>query len=705
MKFISSILSLLLSVSALGQISEFIHVDQFGYLRDSDKVAVISNPEVGFNSDKSYVPGNTLEVRKAGNDEVVFSGEVTMWKAGQLHNESGDYGWWFDFTAVTQSGTYYIYDPSTNSSSAEFKIGKDIYDDILQAAFKIFYYNRCNAAKQEPYADSRWADATNFLNTNQDANCIDVYNKSDLSTARDMSGGWFDAGDYNKYVTFALDAIHNLLWAYQENSEVFLDTWNIPESGNGIPDILDEVKWELDWLMKMNNEDGSTHIKMGSQNHSDNISAPPSLNTDTRFYGPTCSSASIAIASMFAHAAKVMRDFPSLSSYADELEQRAKTSWDYAFDFYDRIILETDCDDGSVISGDADWDVNKQEDNLLASAIYLFDLTGDTKYNDYIISNYRATEQLINNFWGPYKMPLNDALLHYSTLSIANNSVSSDILNSFAQDVQNNGNGYYGFSFDDLYRANIPEWSYHWGSNQPKANYANLNKLVVKYEIDQVSADTYGDYQRDVVHYFHGVNPLGIVYLSNMYELGGDRCVNEIYHTWFADNTVWDNSLESEFGPPPGYVSGGPNKDFSLSRIAPPAGQPAQKSYLDFNTGWPDNSWEISEPAIYYQAAYIRMLSGIMSVNNSTTSNSDLSSEEPQIDLFPNPSLDEVTVSGNILHYKLVVIDNLGTEISSHVMNGKSQKIDLSAIPAGIYYLRVINKEQEIVASKKVIKL
>jgi len=101
MKIIQSILFCFVSFSLSSQISEFIHVDQFGYLRDSDKVAVISNPEVGFNSNKLYSPGDIFEVRKAENDEVVFSESITAWNGGGLHAQSGDRGWWFDFGAVT----------------------------------------------------------------------------------------------------------------------------------------------------------------------------------------------------------------------------------------------------------------------------------------------------------------------------------------------------------------------------------------------------------------------------------------------------------------------------------------------------------------------------------------------------------------------------------------------------------------------------
>ena len=138
----------------------------------------------------------------------------------------------------------------------------------------------------------------NFTNPLQDADCRYVYDAENAALEKDLTGGWFDAGDYNKYVTFAHTAVHDLLWAYRNNPDVFGDNWNIPESGNGIPDILDEIKWETDWLLKMANPDGSVIIKMGSIDYDDNSNAPPSANTDRRYYGPTCTSASIATASL-----------------------------------------------------------------------------------------------------------------------------------------------------------------------------------------------------------------------------------------------------------------------------------------------------------------------------------------------------------------------------------------------------------------------
>jgi hypothetical protein len=141
---------------------------------------------------------------------------------------------------------------------------------------------------------------------------------------------------------------------------------------------------------------------------------------------------------------------------------------------------------------------------------------------------------------------------------------------------------------------------------------------MTEYDLDPANAKDYRDASEGYIHYMHGVNPLGMVMLTNMYDYGAEKSVNEIYHGWFHDGTDFDNALSSLYGPPPGYVTGGPNPTYEPDAsypgdIIPPQNQPIQKSYKDWNTSWPENSWEITEPAIYYQAAYIKLLSKFVS--------------------------------------------------------------------------------------------
>ncbi len=572
------------SVFLLAQNSPFIHLDQFGYRPAMQKVAVLSDPVIGFNSDETYTPGAVLEVREAATDAIVFTAAPEIWNGGALHDQSGDRGWWFDFSELTDPGTYFIADPATGESSGLFEISESVYQPILKAAGRMFYYNRCNVEKLAANAGV-WNDGISFSNPLQDGECRFIGDPTNASLQRDLSGGWFDAGDYNKYVPFTHSAVHLLLSAYEENPSAFGDDWNIPESGNGIPDLLDEVKWELDWLVKMVNSDGSVHIKMGSQNYEQNNASPPSANLDPRFYGATCTSASITVASVFAHAAKVYGAINGTESFAAALFGHAENCFAYAEPFVINGTLETECDDGSIVAGDADVDVAGQESRFLTAAIYLFEATGEALYQNYILDLVGSQEQIFDGFWGAYNLENTDALLLYAGLNTADSATGQSILESLELAVANDYNGFFGFSETDLFRAFMPEWSYHWGSNMPKALYGAFNRML--------AVAGYGDpemlhqYADETIHYFHGINPLGMVYLSNMYDFGAERSVNQIYHGWFQDGSDYDDALTSPIGPAPGYVPGGPNASFSYAALSPPAGQPLQKSYLDFNTDLP----------------------------------------------------------------------------------------------------------------------
>lgn len=685
--------------------SEFIHVDQFGYLPDSEKIAVISDPQMGVNSNKSFNPSNTIELRNVSNNEVVYSNVPVPWKNGNTHEQSGDKGWWFDFSEFTTTGEYYIYDPDNNESSAVFNIQENVYQDVLKAAARMFYYNRCNDTKALPYAESPWTDAMNFLNPLQDANCRSVFDPTDTTLEKELSGGWFDAGDYNKYVTFAFTAIHDLLWAFEENPQAFGENWNIPESDNGIPDIIDEIKWELDWLFKMNNTDGSTIIKMGSQNHSNNLKTPPSLNTDQRFYGNTCTSASIAVSSMFAHAAYVFKKIPLLTTYSQELEQRAIQSWDYVLPFLANDTLEENCDNIEIISGDADWDKVKQKENAIVAAVHLYRLTNDIIYNEYISNHYDSIEGVQNKFFDFNDMPIFDALLLYISLPDINTSDYQSINEAFSDDSRNNYSGYYGTTDNDLYLAHAPDWAYDWGSNYSKAVLSNLNTALSNRGINPDLASSFTGYSERAIHYFHGVNPLGQTYLTNMQSYGAENSSNEMFHTWFSDGTDWDSASTSLYGPPSGYIVGGANPRFSITSLSPPYGQPAQKSFLDFNTGYPFNSWEITEPGIYYQAAYIRMIANyVSSSSNPVLGITDNIINKKEIRIYPNPASNELHIQGVQLGNKISISDMSGkTILTTSTLMTDEISIPIHTLHTGLYLINIKN-DQYITKTYKFLK-
>lgn len=586
--------------------SRNIRVDQFGYRLGDEKVAVLVDPRAGFNAAESYTPGARIQLRDRLTDEVVFEAGPTLWNGGTVQESSGDRGWWFTFTSVSREGTYYLFDAERQVRSVPFRIADDVYDHVLRAALRMFFYNRSGYAKKPPHADPRWADDAAFVGPGQDTEARAITDMSNAALRRDVSGGWFDAGDTNKYVTFASQAVHQLLAAYRERPKVWTDAVGLPESGNGTPDILDEVKWELDWLKRMQRADGGVHIKVGTLDFAD--VSPPSLDRRPRYYGPVCSSSTIAAAGMFAHAAVVFAGVRGLSDEALDLWNQARAAWRW----YANNPKDENCDNQDIKSGDADRTLGQQDAERVVAGIYLYALSGDMALREAVDTQYKTLEPYRDVGWSRYQAIEGDALLFYTTLHGIDPQVKKEILAKKRTEAATYGEIYGTPVERDLYRAYMEENSYHWGSNGVRAQLGNVALDVMTYKADEDVDGKLKNRALNIVHYLNGVNPFGMVYLSNMYEAGASRSVNEIYHQWFAANTRFSNAKTSSVGPAPGYLAGGPNKSYS-GDLAPPKGEPVQKAYRDTNAGWPAKSWELSEPGIYYQAAFIKLLSKFVS--------------------------------------------------------------------------------------------
>jgi hypothetical protein len=584
--------------------SQLIVVDQFGYRPGDPKVAVLIDPVAGFNAPLAYEPGPAIELWEWQTGELLLSGEPIAWNGGEMQESSGDRGWWFDFSEVRTPGTYVVVDPLNNLRSGPFQIDENVYDKVLGTALRAFFYNRSGFPKLPPFADPRWQDESAYLGPGQDSQARLAYTPQASGTELDLRGGWFDAGDTNKYATFAATPVHVLLEAFRSRPEIWSDNVGIPESGNGIPDILDEVLWEIDWLERMQQPDGSVILKVGKLGHKG--FSPPSSDPEPRFHIGVCSSSTISTASVFAHAALVFQDVPQLRERSRDLLRRAVLAWDW----YAANPKNPDCDTQLVKAGDADVDLEGQAAWGVVAAVYLFALTGEERFHRYFLEHFRDTWPFQDPAWSRYHSPQGDALLFYAGLGKADRAPQEEILARKLLGASDGAIGTGQRPDQDLYRSFLDEDAYHWGSNmvraeQGAANYA-LAQLTAKEGVGD--PDSYLEGGLSTLNYLHGVNPMGLVFLSAMYDLGAERSVNEISHTWFDDGTDFDNSLTSKYGPAPGFMTGGPNRLYSGNQ-SPPAGQPPQKSYRDWNTGWPENSWEVSEPSMAYQAAYVRLIS------------------------------------------------------------------------------------------------
>jgi endoglucanase len=597
------------------KLDKHILVDQFGYRPADSKVAVIRDPVRGYDAGDRFSPGSIYQVRRADDGAVAFEGKPVVWNHGEVEASSGDRGWWFDFSQVTTPGAYFVFDKSNEVRSATFSVDQSVYKDVLKATARMYFYQRNGFAKAPPYAERCWQDAAAYLGANQDSQAHDVTDRANPSKVKDLSGGWFDAGDTNKYVKNALRPVHQLLNAFQENPQAFTDDFNIPESGNLIPDLLDELDWELAWLKKMQYPDGSAALKVGALTFA--RASPPSSDSSPRFYVPSCSSATIGVAGMFAHAAVVYRGIPQLAGKGQDLQGRAIKAWDK---FRSTSSRDTQCDSGEVKVPGADLPAEEQDREAVVAAIYLYALTEGVPYHEFIKQHYRELRPYHDMGWSRYDPEQGQSLLFYTTLPHADAALKGQIVSDLRNHVSS-GNQIYGTDPADLYRNFLHDGQYHWGSNEVRADYGNSNMEAVLHGAAGHDVAPFVARALDTLHYFHGVNPFGKVYLSNMYEYGATTSVNEIFHAWylpkcnqlFCSKTPWDNAVESECGPAPGFLPGGPVANIVTAGIPaslmPPAGQPPQKSYAESNRDNPDKAYVFNEPSIVYQAAYLQLLS------------------------------------------------------------------------------------------------
>lgn len=205
-------------------------VNQLGYITESTKLAVFSGTELP----EEF---RVVDVR-TGN--TAYTGKLENCREREETGEKIGYG---DFSEFTVSGDYYI-ETEHLGRSYSFTVGDGLYDAVFREAVKQYYYNRCGITLTEEYAGSK---AHNACHTSR------ALLREDFSVTLDVSGGWHQDAAGSQNVTEASENIGVLLLAYELFPEAFGDDMDIPESGNGIPDLLDEIRYETDWLIKMQN--------------------------------------------------------------------------------------------------------------------------------------------------------------------------------------------------------------------------------------------------------------------------------------------------------------------------------------------------------------------------------------------------------------------------------------------------------------------
>ena len=538
-----------------------IKVDQVGYPLDGPKVAFVSTPAKDF------------ALKRSSDNSVVFRGSLAHPDADA---NSGDNVQAADFSSFNKPGTYYLDIPGVGRSW-NFTLGGNVYQRAYYMAMRGFYGQRCGTAVDMGQEFPGFSHPACHLHG-------ELHASSGKVGERDNIGGWHDAGDYGRYVVNSGISTGSLLWAWEIYGVKLKNIpLNIPETGNGTPDILNEARWNLEWMLKMQDEDGGVWHKQTSE-HFSGFVAPqddslPSevIGTGSAPYKSTCATADLA--AVAAIAARVYKPYDA--KFAAQNLDAARRAWAWA----ERNPNVTFRNPAGVSTGEY-GDQNCSDERLWAAA-ELGRTTGEKVFKEYFLSNYseflstldsppaESWSQLAPMALWTYALshqkgddPKAIAAIHERTLAAARNIVDRTHANP--------------------YRTSMKATDYIWGSNGVAAGYGMYLLIANQFSPDVSFTDT----ARDNLHYLLGRNTFSLSWVTQV----GDNPFQHPHHRPSgATGKAW-----------PGLLSGGPNagrQDAVLEKL--PKDLPPAKVYADQLASYASN-----EIAINWQAALVFLLAG-----------------------------------------------------------------------------------------------
>lgn len=549
--------SLIAAPLALSAVTAFaadcgLHVDQVGYLRNHQKIAMVS---------AEVEDGTNFRLVDVSTGDTVFTGKLSAAKFDEMSGENIREA---DFSAFNKSGTYRLW--VGGLESYEFKIGDNVYAAELVKNLRSYTLSRCN----NPLSDSITGLVIKKGHP-QDKRAILHF--SDALNAKgeifDMSGGWYDAGDYGKYTTTAAISTAQLMLAYEANPSHFTRGQLFFPQGvkveGRLPDLLSEVKYELDWVQKMQRADGSTFHKVaGSQWPGFDVT--PDTDTQDRYIYNTCSAASAMYGASLAIAARVYKPFDG--AYAQKLLANAKRVWEYLERTPAPVYRTYEGHDGG--SGPYNDENDIQERVWLAAE--LFKTTGDKVYENYLKAQPVMTQKPGFFSWDD---TLALAQYTYATTKNADRNFKSQVQNAF-------------LSYADEISAQIAADGYHCALTRSEYTWASTKNTLTKGDIllmaNQISPKTeYVEGALDQIHYLFGRNALNRSFMTGAGANPPEHPHNRIH--------------ESTGAYVPGLVVGGPNfvsgGDPDQTKYLERENIPPAKAYLDVLSSWSTNEYAI----------------------------------------------------------------------------------------------------------------
>lgn len=536
-------------------------------------LAAAASAATAYINQVGYRTGDTKEfalVDGSGTVEIVDGSGTTVLtatpSAASNWAPSGQSVQLVDFSDLKTPGTYSI-KVGGQVVRNDLKIADSPFEDVTKASLKWYYYQRASMALEETYA-GQWKRAAGH--TNETAQL----HKSAGSGSLQSSKGWYDAGDYGRYIVNSGITTYTLLSLYEHFPDYFKTLkWNIPADGN-LPDLLAEIKYNLDWMLTMQASDGAVYHKLTTLQFPGDVM--PNKDTEQLYVIGKGTAATFDFAAVMAVAARVYRPFDA--SYADKCLEAAKKA--YAWGAQNPNVKFNNPSDVGTGSY-ADGSLGDEKD---FAGTELFVTTGDASYK---------TSGASHNLPGWADV---SGLATYGKATHATEfgnvaQVAKDTLLSVADDFEARSTTGFGVVMGDN--------DFYWGSNSVAGNQGVW--LLHAYYL--TGDKKYYVAATKVLDYLLGKNPLDMSFLTGY----GTKSPMMPHHRPSTADGVKD--------PVPGMIVGGPQ----------PGGEDIGSQTWeckDYRTGKPatsytDNrcSYATNEVAINWNAPFAYLAGAIEAIN------------------------------------------------------------------------------------------
>ncbi|SKB48828.1 glycoside hydrolase family 9 protein [Dyadobacter psychrophilus] len=550
--------------------AEPIRVNQVGFYPNGQKIAIVLGEKQ-----------TAFELKDASSGKTVLKGKLSE---PRINQHSGKTSRIADFSSVRKAGKYFVEVPALGKSAA-FEIKEKVFKDVAAASLKGFYYQRVSIDLPEKFA-GKWARPAGHPDDKVLIHASAASESRPENSVISSPRGWYDAGDYNKYIVNSGITMGTMLSLYEDYPS-FCENFitNIPESNNGVPDVLDEALWNLRWMLTMQDPaDGGVYHKLTNPRFDGMIM--PHAAKNPRYVVQKGTAATLDFVAVMAQSARIFKNFENkFPGLADSCVTAAVKGWEWAKK--NPVVLYSQDEmnkkfDPDVVTG-AYGDRDAKDEWVWAGA----EMYALTKKADYLKDiNFSADQPMPLPTWSQVK-----TLGYYTMIRFAEElKTDPSLTNSLKKNI---------ISFADNLLIDLEKQPYHtvmgktakdysWGSSSVAANQG----IALLYAFKLTKNPKYAQAAQGNLDYLLGRNATGYCFLTGF---GSKRVMHPHHRPSVADGIV---------DPVPGLLSGGPNPA-QQDKCTTYTSKFADESFTDDDCSYASNEIAINwnAPMVYLSAA------------------------------------------------------------------------------------------------------